>query len=263
MTPQEAAYRVMFEVVETLAQCGEFVLVGGWVPELHFPGQGHVGSIDVDLVLPPNGLRQNVDLDQHLVDHGYQRSQRPNPTQYLRQLPQTTTPVAIDLLTTPRFQGRDVMKIEIGGVSVESLPGLDLALLCNEHRTLRLESNPGVVEEISVKVVKPEAFILIKAFPLARRNKAKDAYDIAFTLQHYQPSLTQLAALIAPLIHTKSGAEAYELLQESFAELDSEGPQQAASLANELGQSPAQMQQAAFQDAQALFQAIRLVSGEL
>jgi hypothetical protein len=50
----EAAHRVLVDVGQVLAPFREaIVVVGGWVPDLLFPGADpeHVGSIDVDLAL--------------------------------------------------------------------------------------------------------------------------------------------------------------------------------------------------------------------
>lgn len=67
MSPEEAAYKIMLEVTESLSECGEFVLVGGWVPELHFPRRGHTGSIDVDVVLAPDAVDEEFDLHEFLL----------------------------------------------------------------------------------------------------------------------------------------------------------------------------------------------------
>ncbi|QEG00162.1 hypothetical protein Mal15_42310 [Stieleria maiorica] len=262
MSPEEAAYKVMFEVTETLARCGDFVIVGGWVPELLFPNKGHAGSIDVDLVVAPDGVAQGIDLDDYLRHHGYRRCEKPAPTRYLRPVPNTEAEVAIDLLTTPVHQGKKVVDAKIGGVSVGSLPGLDLALRCHETLTIDGEDTEGKRCKITVKVARPEAFILIKAYPLGRRKKAKDAYDIAFILQHYQPDLRRLAARLAPLIETDSGREAYSILQNSFDQIDSEGPRKVAAFAQENGQDAELMRQAAYQDAQELFQTVKIASAE-
>ncbi len=50
----EAAHRVLVDVGQVLASFRDaIVVVGGWVPDLLFPGAEleHVGSIDVDLAL--------------------------------------------------------------------------------------------------------------------------------------------------------------------------------------------------------------------
>ena len=98
---------------------------------------------------------------------------------------------------------------------------------------------------------------MLKAFALAERAKEKDAYDIAFVLHNYDPSLAALAASLTPLALDGLGAEAYQILTEKFAKLDSVGPLWAARVAEENGQDRDQAQQSAFQDAQELFDEFR------
>lgn len=96
--------------------------------------------------------------------------------------------------------------------------------------------------------------ILIEAFALAERMKEKDAYDIAFVLHHYQPTLAVFADNLAPLVADGLGLEAYEILKQKFATLESIGPSWAARVAEDNGEDREQAQQAAFQDAQDLFE---------
>ncbi len=45
--PTTAARAVLIEVMNVLGAFGDdIVLVGGWVPELLYPGRGHMGSLD-------------------------------------------------------------------------------------------------------------------------------------------------------------------------------------------------------------------------
>ncbi|TWT80475.1 hypothetical protein CA13_18940 [Planctomycetes bacterium CA13] len=128
MKPEEAAFRVMYQAIKTISECGELVIVGGWVPDLHYPKQGHTGSIDVDMVLDPDSFPPEVNLHDHLLQSGYTKSKKPTPTQYLYSVPGLDKDVAVDLLTTPQHRGIKTPSIEIGGLNIESLPGLDLAL---------------------------------------------------------------------------------------------------------------------------------------
>jgi hypothetical protein len=105
-------------------------------------------------------------------------------------------------------------------------------------------------------------FVLIKAFALADRVKEKDSYDIAFILHHYQPTLTDLAIRLAPLLDSGPGAEAYRILTEKFATLESAGPSWAGQIASENGQNLQQAQQAALQDAQELFDEVRRIQSQ-
>lgn len=261
MSPEEAAYKILLEVTETLGECGEFVLVGGWVPELHFPRRGHAGSIDVDIVLAPDAVDDEFDLHEFLRSHRYERSKEPTPTRYLRPVSGFDAVVAVDLLTTPSHRGQPIKEIVIGGVKVGSLPGLDLALRYHDLVKISGEDTTGKVREIGVRVVRPEAFVLIKAYPLERRKKSKDAYDIAFVLNKHE-DLQRLAVKMAPIVETDSGGEAFALLQKHFSDLDAEGPRCVAEFADSIGQSGEQMRQAAFQDAQELFRCVSLARGE-
>ncbi|GMV26741.1 MAG: hypothetical protein AMXMBFR58_27720 [Phycisphaerae bacterium] len=49
------------------------VVIGGWVPELTFPGRGHVGSFDVDLALDARRIRPDgyTSIRKRLLDEGY------------------------------------------------------------------------------------------------------------------------------------------------------------------------------------------------
>ena len=48
----EAARRVLVELVNLFdAYRDEIRVVGGWVPDLMFPDEGHIGSVDVDLLI--------------------------------------------------------------------------------------------------------------------------------------------------------------------------------------------------------------------
>lgn len=60
---KEAAHRILVELVNIFGEYEEDIrIVGGWVPDLMFPGEGHIGSVDVDVLV--NHLT--------LKDEGYQ-----------------------------------------------------------------------------------------------------------------------------------------------------------------------------------------------
>lgn len=64
---KEAAHRVLIELVNLFDEYKDDLhIVGGWVPDLLFPHQEHIGSVDVDVLI--NHLT--------LQDSGYQSMQR-------------------------------------------------------------------------------------------------------------------------------------------------------------------------------------------
>jgi len=54
----EASRSVLIDVLTVLgSELKTLAIIGGWVPELTFPNQGHIGSIDVDLALDGRLIR--------------------------------------------------------------------------------------------------------------------------------------------------------------------------------------------------------------
>ena len=53
-----AAHRVLVELVNLFDEYrDEIRIVGGWVPDLMFPGEGQVGSVDVDVLINNTKLK--------------------------------------------------------------------------------------------------------------------------------------------------------------------------------------------------------------
>ncbi len=64
---KQAAHRVLIELVNIFqAYEDEIRIVGGWAPDLMFPEEGHIGSVDVDIMLNHMALQ----------DEGYQNMAR-------------------------------------------------------------------------------------------------------------------------------------------------------------------------------------------
>ncbi|MBQ9990220.1 MAG: hypothetical protein IJP31_04675 [Lachnospiraceae bacterium] len=64
---KRAAHRVLVELVNIFQEYeDEIRVVGGWVPDLMFPEEGHVGSIDVDILAGMYGGTQPKRRSQHV-----------------------------------------------------------------------------------------------------------------------------------------------------------------------------------------------------
>jgi predicted nucleotidyltransferase len=113
----------------------------------------------------------------------------------------------------------------------------------------------GVQNTVRARIVRPEGYILIKAFALDERQNPKDAYDVDFVLRNYPPDVEALAGRVRALLPNGLAREGYEILKAKFATLESVGPSWAARVAAEQGEDFGQSQRAAFEYAQALFQA--------
>lgn len=258
MNPQEAARSVLIEVVNILgAFKKDIVIVGVWVPDLMYPNKKHVGSLDVDLGVGPGAIGDDAysSILARLKENDY--SHTTNPTRFHRNVPGVADPIKVDLITGEYVTAQKAKTIQIGELSINCLRGIDLAFDAFDEIAIEGTMPDGSHNSVRAQIVRPEAFILIKAFAMADRKKDKDAYDIAFILSHYHPSLTYLASRMAAMIKSGLGAEAFQILGAKFATLQSVGPAWAAQVAEENGLDREQAQQAAFQDMQELIGKIR------
>lgn len=254
--PTGASRAVLIEVMNVLgAFRGDIVLIGGWVPDLLYPNRGHMGSLDVDLAVSPEAFRPAVyqTILTRMLNAGY--THRAAPTHFLKQIEGTPHPVKVDLISGA-YQGEERGKtIQVNELQLNTLRGLDLAFeLCEEMQISGIMPD-GIRNTVRVRIVRPEAFILIKAFALEERQVEKDAYDIDFVLRNYEPDVDALARRMAQLVAGGLAKEGYETLKAKFATLDAVGPCWAARVAQEQGADYAQAQRAAFEYAQTLFRA--------
>lgn len=71
---KEAAHRVLIELINLFDEYRDDILiVGGWVPDLMFPGEGHIGSVDVDVLINHRKLQDTgyFTMSKILLKHGY------------------------------------------------------------------------------------------------------------------------------------------------------------------------------------------------
>ena len=250
----EASRSVLIEVANVLGSFRDhLVLVGGWVPELLFPNRGHMGSLDVDLAVAPTALADNAyqTICRRLLDAGY--IHKIDPTCFVKEVAGAPEPVKVDLISGQYQAGQKSTAIRINELALSSLKGTDLAFEACDVLEITGRMPDGMQNVVRVRIVRPEAFILIKAFALDERTKDKDAYDIAFVLRRYEPNLPTLAEQLRPHVAKGLGREAYEILKAKFASIDSVGPDRAARAVPGTGQDYEQLRRAAFEDAQQLF----------
>ncbi|MEL7500446.1 MAG: hypothetical protein AAFN77_22825 [Planctomycetota bacterium] len=257
MKQQDAARAVLIEVLNVLgAFKDDIVIVGGWVPDLTYPEKKHIGSLDVDLAIGPNAVGEDVynSILNRLTDSNYVHHTA--PTRFIKKVPNAPEPVKVDLISGEYVTGSGKSRsIMVDALKINSLRGVDLAFENSKEITIEGRMPNGSDNVVHARIVSPEAFLLIKAFALEERNKEKDAYDVAFVLRHYEPSIEALAESLKPIVQDGLGVDAMQILRDKFKTLDSVGPVNAALVAEENGADREQEQQAAFQNAAALFEA--------
>jgi hypothetical protein len=251
-----ASRAVLVEVMNVLgAFRDEIVLVGGWVPDLLYPGRGHMGSLDVDLAVSPKALREDAyqTIMRRMLNAGY--CHQASPTHFLKSVQGVEKPVKVDLISGQHQSGEKAETIQVDELQLNTLRGLDLAFEACEEIEISGIMPDGTQNTVRARIVLPEAFILIKAFALDERLNKKDAYDIDFVLRHYQPDVESLADRVRPLLSSGLAREAYETLKAKFASVESVGPSWAAEVAQGQGEDFEQSQRGAYEYAQALFHA--------
>lgn len=256
--PTSASRAVLIELMNVLGTFrDEIVLIGGWVPDLLYPGRGHMGSLDVDLAISRNAIGSNVyqTILARMRDAGY--AHHTSPTHFTKQVAGVEEPVKVDLVGAQYEGGEKARTIQVNALQLNTLRGLDLAFDVSQEITISGEMPDGAQNTVRARIVQPEGYILIKAFALDERQKEKDAYDIHFVLRHYEPDVEALAGRVQPLLANGLAREGYEILKTKFATLESVGPSWAARVAQEQGEDFEQSQRSAFEDAKALFDATK------
>jgi hypothetical protein len=208
------------------------VVIGGWVPELTFPGRGHVGSFDVDLALDARRIRADGynSIRTRLTEQGYVQSDL-HAGVFQKELPgqRTTITVKLDLVTGEQADATNPALIQ--DLNIGRLRGVELALDHTVTVSLSGQLPSGADNTVSARIADVPSFLCTKAFALNERKKEKDAYDVYFCLRHFAGGPKALAEACRPLLAVPRGREAMEILRQKFASLNSVGPQWAAEVA--------------------------------
>jgi hypothetical protein len=213
------------------------VVIGGWVPELTFPGRGHVGSFDVDLALDARRIRPDgyTSIRKRLLDQGYRQSGL-HAGVFEKDLPRerTTVTVKLDLVTGEQADAASPALIQ--DLNIGRLRGVELALDHTVTVSLSGQLPSGAANTVSARIADMPSFLCTKAFALNERKKEKDAYDVYFCVRHYAGGPAALAKDCLPLLTIARGREAIDILRQKFESLKSVGPQWAADVVSGQGE---------------------------
>jgi hypothetical protein len=231
-----AAHSVLLELVHLLGEYRHaIVVVGGWVPDLHFSKNipPHIGSIDVDLALDHRtineaGYRTIMEL---LLAHNYQVDDH-QPFIFFRDIivNDRRFRVEVDFLageyggTSPRHRTQIIQDIR-----ARKARGCDLAF--ENPVTINLQGRlpDGALDTVAVKVAAIAPFLVMKAEALSDRLKEKDAYDIYYCLTNYPGGTDGLVEAFQPFIGGGLLDEGLKKLASAFASPDHFGPKYIAN----------------------------------
>jgi hypothetical protein len=232
MDGTKAAHAVLLELMHVLGEyLNDIVVVGGWVPGLLFPDAAvrHAGSLDVDLALNHLTLSEAGygTIHQLLTIQGYYQKQDSQPFQYYRSVSANGKEIVVEV---------DFLAGEYGGaarshrhqkaqdVQPRKARGCDLAF--ERPMVIRINGRlpDGTEDSVMVRVASIAPFLMMKGIALARRDKAKDAWDIYFCLMNYPQGLDALAEEFRPHMNHGLFREGLEALAAKFRSATDFGP---------------------------------------
>lgn len=195
---KEAAHRILVELINLFDEYRDDIrIIGGWVPDLMFPGEGHIGSVDVDVLI--NHLM--------LKDSGYQSMARillqnryeEHPEKYfsfIKNVEVDGVQYAVDVDVLAGIYGGTQKKKRsqhVQGMRALKATGGNFAFEF-EPQKIRVEAKRpnGAIDVAHVNVVAVVPYLVMKTAAMGR-GKAKDAYDIYFLLKHYAGGVRELA----------------------------------------------------------------------
>lgn len=230
---KEAAHRILVELVNIFKEYEDDLrIVGGWVPDLMFPGEGHIGSVDVDVLINHLTLHDEgyQNMARILQDSGY----REHPDKYfsfVKTVEVEGIPYDVDVdILAGMYGGTQSKKRSqhVQGIKALKATGGNFAFDFPPQKIHVEAKRPdGAYDVANVSVVAVVPYLIMKAAAMGR-GKAKDAYDIYFLLKHYRGGIKELAKEFQPAENRKLVQEMKEKLAGKFASADHAGPKDVA-----------------------------------
>lgn len=226
---KEAAFRVLVELINLFDEYkNDIRIVGGWVPTLMFPEEGHVGSIDVDVLINHLTLQDAgyLTMSRILLRNGYEE----HPEKYFSFVKKVTIEgitydVDVDILAG-MYGGTQTKKRSqhVQGMKALKATGGNFAFSF-DPQTVKIEAKrtDGALDVAKVNVIAVVPYFVMKTSAMGR-GKAKDAYDLYFLIKHFHNGAAGLAKLFDGYQNTKILLDMKEKLLEKFASPDHAGP---------------------------------------
>jgi len=231
----QAARRVLVDLGQVLGSffTDSIVIVGGWVPDLLLPAaaEPHVGSMDVDLALDAQKLREGryAEIVKSLLATGrYEQTDQQFKLRATVDLGDggPVLEVDIDFLKSPGKRRKRKGPRLLEEFRPLDADGCAAAFLHPERVQVDGHTIAGAENSVHVLVAALEDFLVMKAYALAGRDKPKDAYDICYCLGHAPGAVESLAQAWRDRREDRLVQGAIEQLREKFGSVRAYGPQQ-------------------------------------
>ena len=259
----EASRAVLIDALTVLGRyIDDIVIVGGWVPELRFPGKGHIGSIDADLAIRPGRLtieNAYTTIRNLLLAAGYHQDPAlPNRFERVVKVGGKYIPVKLDLITGEQSGAEPNRPAMIQGLPVAKLRGVDLAFDFSSQLPVSGTLPEGGLNRVTANVADARAHIAMKGITMWERKKEKDAYDIYFTLQNCSNDSQALAEEFRKVLGHPLVAEGLAKIRAKFSSVDDIGPVWASQVVEQQGGNAELARRDAFERADALLKALEI-----
>ena len=229
-----AAHRVLIELVNLFHEYSDDIrIVGGWVPDLMFPEEGHVGSVDVDVLINHIKLKDSgyLTMSKILLRNGYEEHPDKSFSFIKRvQVDGIDYDVDVDILAG-MYGGTQKKKRSqhVQGVKALKATGGDFAFEFDPQMIrVEAERTDGALDVARVNVIAVVPYFVMKTAAMGR-GKAKDAYDLYFLVKHYHDGMDGLAKLFEDYRESRIILEMKEKLSEKFASPNHAGPADVAA----------------------------------
>lgn len=250
-TEKVQATRVLLHnVCSLLAIHGDdAVLVGGWVPDVHFPTARppHIGSMDVDMALRLSQSAHEAVVSL-LLQNGFRKGE--NRYQFYKDVLLSNgraVPTRLDLLTSDKHHAEFFAGNEL---APEPIHGADIAFRDNKVVPV------GPTGDVQVRVAGIAAFLVMKSLALYNRAKPKDAYDIHFCLENYPDGVDGLVREFVPLHADELVREGLLKMAGKFRSEEDDGPRMVADIEELFGESRAMRKFAVYMRVQKFLSAL-------
>ena len=210
----------------------DLVLVGGLVP--HFicrhpeaaGGLPRPATLDVDIgVALATSSGQYGSLRTDLQAQGFKLT-APDDTRFQRVVGIYT--IYLDFLVErpPATRGSAV----VDDIPANIMPGIERALLTARTMTIAGKDLFGADQSIPVRVCEVGPYLVLKLRAFAQRQAPKDAFDLLYTVRHYDGGTDAAIAAFAAELAQKNSAmsDAVACLGAHFANEESSAPVRAA-----------------------------------
>lgn len=217
----------------SLGQChGDLVLVGGLVPK-YLCGDltqqrslPRPATLDVDL-----GIALGADSGQYgkllweLSGQGFKPNKQ-QPSRFEKVIGDVTVPIDFLVEKPPHTTGTTQVEDITAGI----LPGVDRALVTAREVKITGVDLHGSEQKLTARVCEVGPFLALKLRAFCDRQQPKDAFDILYTLRHYDGGTAAAIAAFAEEVRHGNPAcpDALRTLKEHFANENSPGPVKAS-----------------------------------